>query len=568
MYHNYKPSWENSPLVNISLIISGDNNKEIMQILSKRKYVGYWIVIFPFICLFGMTCYASSAYWPTEGWRTATPEEQGMHSNILADMLEEIQIKSYSIDSITIIRNGFMVADAYFYPFSKGQKHIIHSCTKSIMSALIGIAIDKGYIKNVDQTIVDFFSDRKISNLNKHKKSITLENLLTMASGLECRDSWRYGYVGLGEMMNSDDWAQYVLDLPTAEPPGERFEYCNGVSYLLSVIIQKTTNMRTLEFAKKNLFGPLGITDVRWQTSPQGIDIGWGRMWLKPHDMAKIGWLYLNKGRWADKQIVPAMWVKESTRAHIDATDAHYGYQWWVDSNGYYAAVGAKGQGIFVLPDKNIVTVFTGDLPDKAAYPDRPAYIIKNLLKSYIIPAAVSTKPLPFNPKESARFADLQASISEAPAKGFIWTSEKEGVAKDGVFKRTASPRFKFEYPLGSRKAAIEDPSQVMRMKTPEDVFFSASVMHIPADMKLDDIDPKFYARNLPNVQIISNKKITLKCGTNAYRTDMKWLWKNSIPISSVFVSAFKDGKLIFIAVHSREYKSEIDSIIESLEFE
>ena len=121
----------------------------IMQILGKRKYVGYWIVIFPFICLFGMTCYASSAYWPAEGWRTATPEEQGMHSNILADMLEEIQIKSYSIDSITIIRNGFMVADAYFYPFSKGQKHIIHSCTKSIMSALIGIAIDKGYIKNV-----------------------------------------------------------------------------------------------------------------------------------------------------------------------------------------------------------------------------------------------------------------------------------------------------------------------------------------------------------------------------------------------------------------------------------
>jgi CubicO group peptidase (beta-lactamase class C family) len=533
-----------------------------------------WYILFYTLLAFLITTFSYSLSpaavntYPANGWQTSTPEEQGMQSQVLANMIEEIKMKGYNIDSISIIRNGYMVLDAYFYPFSKGQKHIIHSCTKSIMSALIGIAIDKGYIKNVDQTIVDFFLDRKISNLNKHKKSITLENLLTMASGLECRDSWRYGYVGLGEMMNSDDWAQYVLDLPTAEPPGERFEYCNGVSYLLSVIIQKTTNMRTLEFAKKNLFGPLGITDVRWQTSPQGIDIGWGRMWLKPHDMAKIGWLYLNKGRWADKQIVPAMWVKESTRAHIDATDAHYGYQWWVDSNGYYAAVGAKGQGIFVLPDKNIVTVFTGDLPDKAAYPDRPAYIIKNLLKSYIIPAAVSTKPLPFNPKESARFADLQASISEAPAKGFIWTSEKEGVAKDGVFKRTASPRFKFEYPLGSRKAAIEDPSQVMRMKTPEDVFFSASVMHIPADMKLDDIDPKFYARDLPDVQIISNKKITLKCGTNAYRTDMKWLWKNCIPISSVVVSAFKDGKLIFIAVHSREYKSEIDSIIESLEFE
>ena len=545
---------------------------EIMGILRKRKYVGYWIIIFLFICLFGLTSSASSDYWPTAGWRTSTPEEQGMHSKILADMLEWIQIKSYIIDSITIIRNGYIVADVYFDPFSKGQKHIIHSCTKSIMSALIGIAIDKGYIKNVDQPIVDIFSDREISNLNEHKKSITLENLLTMASGLECRDSYLYNWVGLEEMKNSSDWAQYVLDLPMAEPPGERFEYCNGVSYLLSVIIQKATNMRTLEFAKKNLFGPLGITDVRWQTSPQGIDIGWGRMWLKPHDMAKIGWLYLNNGRWGNKQIVSTMWVEASTRIQIDATVLellqisdvfdHYGYQWWVDFDGYYAAVGYKGQGIYVVPDKNIVAVFTGDMLGKSAL------IVKNLFDSYIIPAAVSPKPLPFNPEEKARLDDLQASISKAPAKGFIWTLEKEGVAKDGVFKRTASPGFKFEYPLGSQKEAKEYQSQVMRMKTPGDIFFSASVIYIPEGIKLEDFGPKFFAPDFPNAQVISNKKITLKCGTSAYRTDMKWLWKNSIQLSSVVVSAFKDGKCIFINTHSGEYRKEITSIVESLEFE
>jgi hypothetical protein len=437
---------------------------------------------------------------------------------------------------------------------------------------LVGIAIDKEYIKNVDQSIVDIFSDREISNLNKHKKSITLENLLTMASGLECRDSWRYGYVGLEEMMNSDDWAQYVLDLPMAEPPGERFEYCNGVSYLLSVIIQKTTNMRTLEFAEKNLFGPLGITDIGWETSPQGIDIGWGRMWLKPHDMAKIGWLYLNKGRWDNKQIVPAMWVEASTRIHIDATVPkilqisevfdYYGYQWWVDFDGYYAAVGSKGQCIFVVPEKNMVVVFTGDLPGKGAF------IAKNLLDSYIVPAAVSPKPLPFNPDQKARLDDLQASLYKAPTKDFIWTLEKEGVAIDGVFQRTASPAFKFEYPLGSRKAAIEDPSQVMRMKTPGDVYFSASVINIPEGMKLEDFGPEFYAPDLPNVQVISNKKITLKCGTSAYRTDMKWLWKNSIQLSSIVVSAFKDGKCVFIAAHSQEYQEEIAYIVDSLAFE
>jgi len=175
---------------------------------------------------------------------------------------------------------------------------------------------------------------------------------------------------------------------------------------------------------------------------------------------------------------------------------------------------------------------------------------------------------LPFNPEEKARLDDLQASISKAPAKGFIWTLEKEGVAKDGVFKRTASPGFKFEYPLGSRKAAIENQSQVMRMNAPGDVFFSASVIYIPEGMKLEDFGPKFYASNLPNVQVISNKKITLKCGTSAYRTDMKWLWKNSIQLSSEIVSAFKDGKCVFIAVHSREYQEEMASIVESLAFE
>jgi len=543
-----------------------------MESSRKIKNVGRWIISFSFICLFYLTSSALADYWPTEGWRASTPEEQGMDSKTLADMLEWIQTKSYSIDSITIIRNEFIVTDAYFDPFSKEQKHIIHSCTKSIMSALIGIAIEKGHIKNIDQPIVDIFSDREISNLNEYKKDITLENLLTMASGLQCRDSYLYKWVGLYEMQKSTDWTQYILDLPSVEPPGERFEYCNGVSYLLSAIIQKATNMRTLEFAQKNLFEPLGIIDVKWQTSPQGIDIGWGRMWLKPHDMAKFGWLYLNKGRWGNKQIIPTKWIEASSRIQIDATVIellqisdvfdHYGYQWWVDFDGYYAAVGYKGQGIYVAPEKNIVTVFTGDIVGGAAL------IVKNLFDSFILPAAISQKPLPFNPEENERLDVLIASISKDSTPGFIWTSEKEGLAKGGVFKRATLPAFRFEYPQGSRKAAIEYPSQTMRMKTPGNVFFSASVMSIPDGVKLEDFGPKYYAPDLPNVQVISNKKITLKCGTSAYRTDMKWLWKYNIQLLSVIVSAYKDGKCVFITTQSREYQDEITSIVESLEFE
>jgi CubicO group peptidase (beta-lactamase class C family) len=531
----------------------------------RKKIARYILPIFVILTFFYTYSTASVDYYPTEGWRMSAPEEQGMNSKILTDMIISIQRNSYHIDNVSIVRNGYMVVDAYFYPFSKDQKHIIHSCTKSIMSALIGIAIDQGYIKKINQPIVEIFSDRDILNLNELKKSITLENLLTMASGLKCRDSYLYGWVGLQEMKDSNDWAQYVLDLPMVEVPGEKFEYCNGVSYLLSVIIQQSTNMKTLEFASKNLFGPLGITDVGWRTSPQGIDIGWGEMWLKAHDMAKIGWLYLNKGRWENKQIVPTAWVKQSTRGHIDATlFDQYGYQWWIDSAGFYMAVGYKGQFIFVVPDKNMVAVFTSDLPG-ADFP-----IPRYLLTEYIIPAAASSEPLPNNPEEKARLDDIQVSIAKAPTQGFVWTSEKEGVAKEGIFKRTTPPNFQFKYPLGSKKAATEAPGQVVRMTTPAGVRFSASVGDIPEGIGLEDFGKNYYAPALQNVgsniQVISNNKISLKCGTVAYRTDIEWLWNNSLKITSLVVSAYKDGKFVFVAAHPWQYIEEVAPLLESLQ--
>jgi CubicO group peptidase (beta-lactamase class C family) len=515
----------------------------------RKKIVRYILPIIVILTFFYSYASASVDYYPTQGWRMTAPEEQGMDSKMLADMMTSIQKMSYHIDSVSIVRNGYMVVDAYFYPFAKDQKHIIHSCTKSIMSALIGIAIDKGYIKNIDQPVVEIFSDRDILNLNDLKNSVTLENLLTMASGLKCRDSYLYGWVGIQEMMDSNDWAQYVLDLPMSEAPGEKFEYCNGVSYLLSVIIQQSTDMKTLEFANKNLFGPLGITDVGWKTSPQGIDIGWGEMWLKAHDMAKIGLLYLNKGRWGNQQVVPAAWVAQSTRGRIDATlFDQYGYQWWVDSAGFYMAVGYRGQFIFVVPDKNMVAVFTSDLPGS----DFP--IPKKLLTDYIIPAASSSVPLPNNPEEKARLDNIQASITKAPALGFIWTTKNEGVANEGVFKRATQPSFQFEYPAGSKKSRTDAPIQVMKMKTPAGVDFSASVEDIPEGIGVEDFGQKYYLPALQNfgsnVNIISNNKLALKCGTTAYRTDIEWLWNNSIKITSLVVSTYKDGKVVFVAAH------------------
>lgn len=344
-------------------------------------------------------------YWPNKDWRISTPERQGIDSSRLVKMMEYIDKKDKHIDSITIIRNGYLVADAYFYPYQKGYKHIIHSCTKSVISALVGIAIDKGYILSIDQPVIEFFPDRSFDNLDANKRAMTLKHLLTMTSGLECRDSYKYKWAGLIELTKSGDWTQHVLDLPMSHPPGEDYEYCNGVSFILSALIQKSTGMRTLDFAYQYLFGPLGIADVSWDASPQGIDVGWGKMWLKPHDMAKFGLLYLNKGRWNGKQIISESWVEASTQGHVRDGEVfdRYGFQWRIDDDGFYMAAGHAGQFIYIVPSKNMVVVFTSILGGM------DFFFPYRLLKKYIIPSAVSSEPLPENPEKNAALSALMA---------------------------------------------------------------------------------------------------------------------------------------------------------------
>jgi len=339
----------------------------------------------------------SGGFWPTQGWVTSVPEAQGMDSGVLAAMLEEIQRQGHNIDSVTVIRNGYLVADAAIYPYEQDTKHIIHSCTKSIVSALIGIAIEQGYIDGVQTPILDLFLGRSVENIDEDKKSMTLKDLLTMSSGLSCRDSYLYRWSGLDEMRASSDWVQHMLDLPMAETPGITFEYCNGASFLLSAILTETTGMSAHEFADKHLFGPLGITDVIWPTNPQGINIGWGELRMRPQDLAKIGYLYLSGGEWDGEQIVPFSWVEESTRKHISGTlEDGYGYQWWVDDSGIFIAVGYAGQFVFVVPEKQLVVVFNSNLDD------RDFYVPQVLLIDYIIPAAISSQPIPNNPESEA----------------------------------------------------------------------------------------------------------------------------------------------------------------------
>ena len=306
-----------------------------------------------------------------------------------------------------IIRNGYIVTDAYFEPFAQGSVHDVASVTKSFTVTLIGIAIDEGYIESVQQPVLDFFPERTVANVDANKEAMTVEDLLTMSSGFEC--VYRPTEVTLNQMMETPDWVQFTLDLPMSEEPGTRFVYCSPNAHLLSAIIKETTGMSALAFAQEHLFEPLGISDVGWPSDPHGNNHGWGDLRMTPHDMAKLGHLYLHEGEWGGQQVLSPVWVTAATSVPEDASVVDYGYLWWLvpEYPDVYYADGRGGQRIFVLPDQDMVVVTTG-----GGGQDQYG-VLETLLTSYIIPAAESATPLPANPDGVAL---LKSRIHQAAA--------------------------------------------------------------------------------------------------------------------------------------------------------
>jgi CubicO group peptidase (beta-lactamase class C family) len=349
-------------------------------------------------------------YWPTSGWQSTYPERQGMDSGRLADLLEYIRAQNYPIRSVLVIRKGYLVTEAYFHPFQEGFWHIIHSCTKSITSALTGIAIDQGFIENEEKKVLDFFPEYNVANLDQWKESMELQHLLMMASGLNARDSYLYDWEGLHNMEAGSDWTKYVLDLPMASLPGSSFDYCNGASFLIASILQKTTQKNGLEFGHENLFSYLGIPTslVDWPMSPRGVAIGFGRMRLRPIDMAKFGFLYLHKGIWDGRQLISEEWIDKSTQRQIAANTLSdgYGFQWWIDNQGYFMALGYAGQYIIVNPGENLVVVFTSALPDSNFS------IPESLYHQYILDAIRSDQAIADNSQEQARLDNIVRQLA------------------------------------------------------------------------------------------------------------------------------------------------------------
>jgi CubicO group peptidase (beta-lactamase class C family) len=230
---------------------------------------------------------------------------------------------------------------------------------------LIGLAIDIGYIDNTSQTMLSFFPNRTVANLDERKESVTLRDLLTMRSGLP----WDETSVPLNSPendvyqvnYNSSGGVQYVLDRPMEYEPDEVWHYNTGASHLLSGIVQETSGMTTLDFAEQYLFDPIGIDPFYWYTDRLGVHYGGYDLQLRPLDMAKFGYLFLNNGTWDDQQVLSSNWANESTTTVTTlSNDRGYAYQWWTMPDvGVYYTAGLYGQYIFVSPGEDIVAVFT-----------------------------------------------------------------------------------------------------------------------------------------------------------------------------------------------------------------
>lgn len=299
------------------------------------------------------TASGQNTSWPANDWPTSTPEAQGMHSGELAAFFETWSQPHFNFDSMVVVRHGTIVAEAYGPLTQPETIREMASCSKSVTSALAGVLLQEGLLDSLDTPILEFFPDMTTQNVDAKKQAVTVRDLLTMSSGIECNDVI---------METTEDWLQYALDLPISGEPGEQWNYCNAPVHILSGMITQLTGMSAADYAAEKLFAPLGITDYTWTGSPTGITLGYSDLKLSARDMAKFGYLYLNDGQWEGQQIIPADYAQASLVSQIATQwDAiGYGFLWWhFEPINVTYALGWAGKYILLLPDKDMVVVLT-----------------------------------------------------------------------------------------------------------------------------------------------------------------------------------------------------------------
>jgi len=311
------------------------------------------------------------------------PEAEGVSSKGIIDFLDAIAQSKHEMHSIMILRHGKVIAEGWWSPYRPDLKHTLYSLSKSFTSTAVGFAVSEKKL-SVNDKVISFFPDKLPANVSDNLSQLTIKDLLSMSAGQAPDPS--------SAIVPTDDWIKIFFATPIVNKPGSVFLYNSMATYMLSAIVQKVTGQKIIDYLKPRLFEPLGIKGMDWEIDPTGINVGGWGFRIKTEDIARFAQLYLQKGKWNGKQILPATWVEEATTFKIDnapgmsqiskdSSDWRQGYcyQFWRSRHNSFRGDGAFGQYALVLPEQDAVIAITSETPDMQGE--------LNLVWKYLLPA-------------------------------------------------------------------------------------------------------------------------------------------------------------------------------------
>ena len=369
--------------------------RNLLRFLFKPTLAGVWL----------LAAGAAGAQGPLP---RSTPEAQGVSSTGVRAYLEAADREVKSMHSFMLVRHGHVVAEAWWKPQTPETAHQLWSLSKSFTSTAVGLAVADGKLK-LEDPVLKFFPEEAPAEVSDHLRAMTVKDLLTMTCGHETE-------VKLS-MTDTVPWVRAFLAHPVPHAPGTHFQYNTPGTHMLSAIVRKVTGETVLEYLQPRLFAPLGIDHPEWPASPQGNTIGGWGLKVRTEDIAKFGQLYLQKGQWQGKSLIPAPWVEQASarqvpnaagRKNPDESDwaQGYGFQFWRCRHGAYRGDGKDGQFCLVLPEQDVVvaiTAETGDMQQEL-----------NVVWDHLLPA-LQKGPLPEQPEELAKLKALTARLTVSP---------------------------------------------------------------------------------------------------------------------------------------------------------
>jgi CubicO group peptidase (beta-lactamase class C family) len=354
----------------------------------------------------------------------SAPEAQGISSAAILEFVKAADRQVKEMNSFMLVRHGQVVAEGWWTPYSPETPHMLYSLSKSFTSTAVGLAVSEGKL-SIDDEVLKFFPEDAPAAPTNNLKAMRVRDLLCMSTGHQTEPR-------LTET-NEFSWTKTFLAQPVPHKPGAHFLYNTPGTYMQSAIVQKVTGQTVLDYLRPRLFEPLGIENPTWGTSPQGISLGGYGLNVRTEDIAKFGQLYLQKGRWHGKQLVPAAWVEAATARQTSNGsnpksdwDQGYGYQFWRCRHGAYRGDGAFGQFCLVMPERDAVVAITSGARDMQA--------VLNLIWDQLLPAMQSA-PLPAN--EVAR-KELETALSK------LVLPMPQGAASSPLAAKISGKRFVF----------------------------------------------------------------------------------------------------------------------------